>query len=118
MGLECIVIKEVEMPTKERIQEMLKVFLTSLKEVSDRWSTSIFVAIKLLGSLWLLSALIGTIIITTQWFIVTYGGGTFIFTLIVASFVISVITTVFGKKVDDDSAKPKDLAKLAGIEEQ
>jgi VIT1/CCC1 family predicted Fe2+/Mn2+ transporter len=106
------------MPTKERIQELLKVFLTSLKEVSDRWSTSIFVAIKLLGSLWIFSALIGAIIITTQWFIATYGGGTFVFTLIVASFVISVMTTISGKKVDDSNAKPKDLAKLAGIEEK
>lgn len=106
------------MPTKERIQELLKVFLTSLKEVSDRWSTSIFVAIKLLGSLWIFSALIGAIIITTQWFIATYGGGTFVFTLIVASFVISVMTTISGKKVGDSNAKPKDLAKLAGIEEK
>jgi len=120
LGVECIIIKEVEMqmPTKERIQEMLKVFLTSLQEVSERWSTSIFVAVKLMGSLWLFSALMGTIIITTEWFIATYGGGTFVFTLIVASFVLSVITTVSGKKVDDNSAKPKDLAKLAGIEEK
>jgi hypothetical protein len=83
----------MQIPTKERTQEWIKVFLTSLREVAERWSTNTFVAIKLLGSLWLFSVLVGTIIITTEWFIVTQGAGTFVFTLIVASFVLSVITT-------------------------
>lgn len=84
--------------TKEKTKEMFSVFLTTLKEVAERWSSSILVACKLLGSLWLFSAIMGTIIITTQWFIETYGAGTFVFTLIVASFALTVLTTTLSKQ--------------------
>lgn len=103
----------MQITTKEKVQEWIKVFLTSLQEVSERWSTSIFVAIKLLGSLWLFSVLVGTIIITTEWFIITHGAGTFVFTLIVASFALSVINTASTKNVDNSSAKS-----VEGIEEK
>jgi hypothetical protein len=84
--------------TKEKMKEMFSVFLTTLQEVAERWSTSILVACKLLGSLWLFAAIMGIIIVSTQWFIVSFGAGTFVFTLIVSSFVLTVLTTMASKQ--------------------
>ena len=84
--------------TKEKMKELFDILLTSVREVAERWSSSIFVACKLLGSLWLFAAIMGTIIITTQWFIETFGAGTFVFTLIVSSFALTVLTTMASKQ--------------------
>lgn len=79
-------------------KETLTILLQSLEEVSNRWSSSIFTAIKLIGSLAGLVALIATIIVSTQWFITTYGITNFVFTLVVSTFVVSVLTTFSAKQ--------------------
>ncbi len=79
-------------------KETLTTLLQSLQEVSDKWSSSIFTAIRLIGSLAGLVALIAVIIVSTQWFISTYGIANFVFTLVVSTFVVSVLTTFSAKQ--------------------
>lgn len=85
--------------TKIFNKQMLSTLLSSVEEAANTWSTSIFTAIKLIAALFGLIALIATIIVGTQWFIAAYGSGTFIFTLIVSSFVLSVLTTFSAKQI-------------------
>lgn len=110
-------------------QTVFASLIGAVEEVADRWSKSIFIAVKLIGSLASLVALVALIIIGTQWFLATYGTSVFVISLIVASFVVSVLTTASVKSVEQPSAapavvessegeKPADLAKLAGIEEK
>lgn len=99
---------------KENLNNRInKVVLTnlalSLEEVSNRWSAGIFTATKLIGSLFALVVLIAAIVIGTEWFIITYGTATFVFILLLSSFVISVLTTFSAKqnKVEVAPEKPK-----------
>ena len=98
MALEYIITKKVKMTLLQKTKDMFELFLTSMREVSQRWSSSILVACKLLGSLWLFAAIIGTIIVSTQWFISSFGAGTFVLTLIVSSFALTVLTTMASKQ--------------------
>lgn len=86
--------------TKPFNKQVFLNLVSSIEEVADRWSSSTLVAIKLIASLFALIVLIATIIISTEWFIAYYGTGTFIFVLIVSSFVISVLTTFSTKQND------------------
>lgn len=90
--------------SKQFNKETLATLLQSLEEVSNRWSSSIFTAIRLIGSLAGLVALIAIIIVSTQWFIGTYGVANFVFILVVSTFVVSVLTT-FSAKLEKDSDK-------------
>ncbi len=110
-------------------QTVFTSLIGAVEEVADRWSKSIFIAVKLIGSLASLVALVAFIIVGTQWFLATYGTSVFVISLIVASFVVSVLTTASLKSVEQavappvvvetlEGEKPADLAKLAGIEEK
>lgn len=80
-----------------KFDHVTELFLSSLREVTERWSLGIFMAFKLVGSLWLFTMLIASIVVGSQWFILTYGAGCFVFTLLVTTFAITVITSVFKK---------------------
>jgi hypothetical protein len=80
------------------VREVVNAVLVSLREVSERWSSNIFVAFKLLGSIWLFSALVAMIVVLTEWFLEAFGVGTFVFTLIVTSFLLTVLTSATVRK--------------------
>jgi hypothetical protein len=80
-------------------KDALENLASSLEEVSNRWSKWLFTASKLIGSLFMLVALIATIVASTEWFIVAYGTATFIFVLVLSSFAISVLTTFSARQV-------------------
>lgn len=74
--------------------------LASLEEVSNRWSSGIFTGVRLMVAMISLVLVVATVIIGTQYFIAYFGTGTFIFTLIVSSFVMSVLITFSSKQQD------------------
>jgi hypothetical protein len=76
----------------QSFKESLSTILFTLKEVSDDWTTGVMVTVRLLGSLSLLLALCGSIVVGTEWFIDTFGAGTFVFTMIISSFVFAFLT--------------------------
>lgn len=78
----------------QQINLLIKNFVSALEETANRWSSGIFVLIKTIAALFGLVALMAMIIVATQWFIVVYGGATFILTLILSSFALSVLTTM------------------------
>lgn len=83
-------------------KKVLTDLLASLEEVSNRWSNSIFTGVKLLAAMSSLVVLIASMIIGTQLFIGYFGTGTFIFTLIVSSFAMSVFINFSGKQDTED----------------
>jgi H+/Cl- antiporter ClcA len=64
---------------------------------------------KLLGSLWLFSALVAMIVVLTEWFLETFGVGTFVFTLIVTSFLLTVLTSATVRKPIATEEKKQDV---------
>lgn len=69
----------------------------SIKEVANRWSDNMLLASKLVGSLVALVGLVSATIVGIEWFLTTYGTGTFVFALIVSTFILSVVTTAAAK---------------------
>lgn len=82
----------------QQISLLLKNFVTALEETANRWSSGIFVLIKTIAALFGLVALMAAIIVLTQWFIIIYGGVIFILALILSSFALSVLSTMFKDK--------------------
>lgn len=69
-------------------------FLVALEQTANRWSNGIFLLIKTIAALFGLVALMGVITIATSWYITTYGIGMFVLTLVLASFALSVLSTM------------------------
>lgn len=87
-------------------KELFSRLMASLEEVAKGWSSSVLVTVKLIAALFSLVALIAAIVVLTQWFIFVYGTGTFIFVLIISSFVMSVLTTFSAKREKVDEGHP------------
>jgi len=75
-------------------------FIFSLKEVSDRWVTTMLILIKAIGSLFALLSLMATIVVITSWFIDVYGPLTFVLSVLLTSFVVAVLGNVSINKVN------------------
>jgi len=82
----------------EQLKLLLTNFLSALEQTANRWSSGIFVLIKTLSALFGLVALMAVIVVLTQWFLAVYGAATFVLTLILASFALSVLSTMNNKK--------------------
>lgn len=69
-------------------------FLVALEQTANRWSNGVFLLIKTIAALFGLVALMGVITVSTSWYITTYGIGMFVLTLVLASFSLSVLSTM------------------------
>lgn len=78
----------------KQMTEWFNDFLIALEQTANRWSSGIFVLIKTISALFGLVAVMSVIIVSTQWYIITYGGGIFVLTLILSSFALSALTTI------------------------
>jgi hypothetical protein len=84
--------------TSKQVKLWLTTFLSALEQTANRWSSGIFVLVKTLSALFGLVVLMAVIVISTQWFLAVYGAATFVLTLILASFALSVLSTMANKK--------------------
>lgn len=67
-------------------------FLSILEQTANQWSSGIFVLTKTILALFFLFMTIAFIVVVTTWFMAVFGFATFVLTLVISSFVVTLFS--------------------------